>query len=110
MLLSFLLLLVLFVGTGISIYQINNSSLDYSNDMLPGASVLGFFFVTFSLWVGFLFIGFIIASIGFFSSLINAKIATKPLVAKVSSVFLYVYSVVLVFLIGMAVYCAVKII
>ena len=59
-LLSFLLLLLLFVDAGISIYQINNTEPDFSNDTLPGASIIGLTVAALATWGGFLIFGFII--------------------------------------------------
>ncbi len=95
----FLLLILLFVDAGISIYQLNNTTVDTSNDILPCGSILGIITANFAIWGGCLLFGFAISSVGFFSSLINTKIATNPLLAKISTVYLYVFSAVLILIV-----------
>ncbi len=106
---SFLLTVVIFVNMGISIYELENSEIDSSNDMLPGASIIGMVFVAFAIWGGFVIFGGIIASIGFFSSLINTKISPNPIINRISKVFLYFYSVILILIIGILIYFLVSI-
>lgn len=106
---SFLLTVVIFVNMGISIYELENSEIDSSNDMLPGASIIGMVFATFAIWGGFVIFGGIIASIGFFSSLINTKISPNPIINRISKVFLYFYSVILILIIGILIYFLVSI-
>ena len=65
-LLSFLVLILLFVDAGMSIYKINNTETDFSNDTLPGASIIGLTVAALATWGGFLIFGFIISAVGFF--------------------------------------------
>ena len=101
---SFLLTVVLFVNTGISLYELANMKPDQSNDPLPGGSVLGAAFAALSIWIGFVSLGGLAASVGFVSSIINTKIASNPVINRISLVSLYVNSVILILLIGILVY------
>ena len=102
---SFLLTVVIFVNTGISIFELENTRVDSSNDMLPGASIVGAAFAIIGIWGGFVLLGGFVASIGFLSSLINTKIASNPIIKRISVVTLYAYSVILILLIGILIYC-----
>ena len=92
---AFISTIVVFVNTGISLYQVKNTEIDTSNDMLPGASIIGAVFATIGLWIGFIFIGGIISSIGFLCSLINFKISEDMIIKRISKVFSYFYLVIL---------------
>ncbi len=100
---SFLLLVLLLVDTGISVYQLENMEIDSSNDTFPLESVVGLTVSAFAIWGGCLFFGLVFVSIGFFSSLINKKIAANQLISRVSTAFLYVNSVSLLLVIGTSV-------
>ena len=86
------------VNTGISFCQEKNTEIDTSNDKLPGASIVGAAFATVGLWIGFIFIGGIISSIGFLCSLFNIKIAQDMIIKRISKAFSYFYLVVLALL------------
>ena len=92
---AFISTIVVFVNTGISLYQVKNTEIDTSNDMLPGASSIGAVFATIVLWIGFIFIGGIISSIGFLCSLINFKISEDMIIKRISKAFSYFYLVIL---------------
>ena len=92
---AFISTIVVFVNTGISLYQVKNTEIDSSNDMLPGASIIGVVFATIGLWIGFIFIGGIISSIGFLCSLINFKISEDIIIKRISKAFSYFYLVIL---------------
>ena len=92
---AFISTIVVFVNTGISLYQVKNTEIDTSNDMLPGASIIGVVFATIGLWIGFIFIGGIISSIGFLCSLINFKISEDMIIKRISKAFSYFYLVIL---------------
>ena len=92
---AFISTIVVFVNTGISLYQVKNTEIDTSNDMLPGASIIGVVFATIGLWIGFIFIGSIISSIGFLCSLINFKISEDMIIKRISKAFSYFYLVIL---------------
>ena len=92
---SFIFTVGVFVNTGISIYQLDNSEIDISNDKLPGASILGVAFVYVSLLLGLVIAGGIGSSIGFLCSLINVKISQNMIISRISKVFLCFYSIVL---------------
>lgn len=93
---SFVLAVVLFVNTGISLYQLENTEIDTSNDKLPGASIIGVAFGSIGLWFGLIFMGGIISSIGFLCSLVNTKITQNMIINRISKVFLYFYAVLLI--------------
>ena len=95
------------IDTGIALNKIKTSEVDASNDSLPLSSVLEGLIASLSVWGGFLIFEFMIASAGFFSSLLNLKLASSPAVKKFSYVSLGVFSVLLLFVIGTAVYIAV---
>ena len=95
---AFISTIVVFVNTGISLYQVKNTEIDTSNDMLPGASSIGAVFATIVLWIGFIFIGGIISSIGFLCSLINFKISEDMIIKRISKAFSYFYLVILTFI------------
>ena len=95
---SFISTVVVFVNTGISFCQEKNTEIDTSNDKLPGASIVGAAFATVGLWIGFIFIGGIISSIGFLCSLFNIKIAQDMIIKRISKAFSYFYLVVLALL------------
>ena len=95
---AFISTIVVFVNTGISLYQVKNTEIDTSNDMLPGASIIGVVFATIGLWIGFIFIGGIISSIGFLCSLINFKISEDMIIKRISKAFSYFYLVILTFI------------
>ena len=92
---AFISTIVVFVNTGISLYQVKNTEIDTSNDMLSGASIIGAVFATIGLWIGFIFIGSIISSIGFLCSLINFKISEDMIIKRISKAFSYFYLVIL---------------
>ena len=95
---AFISTIVVFVNTGISLYQVKNTEIDTSNDMLPGASIIGVVFATIGLWIGFIFIGSIISSIGVLCSLINFKISEDMIIKRISKAFSYFYLVILTFI------------
>ena len=95
---SFISTVVVFVNTGISFCQEKNTEINTSNDKLPGASIVGAAFATVGLWIGFIFIGGIISSIGFLCSLFNIKIAQDMIIKRISKAFSYFYLVVLALL------------
>ena len=95
---AFISTIVVFVNTGISLYQVKNTEIDTSNDMLPGTSIIGVVFATIGLWIGFIFIGGIISSIGFLCSLINFKIAEDMIIKRISKAFSCFYLVILTFI------------
>ena len=97
-LVAFISTIVVFVNTGISLYQVENTEIDTSNDMLPGASIIGVVVATIGLWIGFIFIGGIISSIGFLCSLINFKISEDMIIKRISKAFTYFYLVILTFI------------
>ena len=92
---AFISTIGLFVNTGISLYQFKNTEIDTSNDLLPGASIIAVFFVTIGIWIGFVFIGSIISSIGFLCSLINFKISEDMIIKRISKAFSCFYLVIL---------------
>ena len=93
---SFVFAVVLFVNTGISLYQLENAEIDTSNDKLPGASIIGVAFASIGLWLGLIFVSGIISSIGFVCSLVNTKITQNIIINRISKVFLYFYAVLLI--------------
>lgn len=95
------------IDTGIALNNIKTAEVDASNDSLPLSSVLERLIASLSVWGGFLIFEFMIAAAGFFSSLLNLKLASSPAVKKISYVTLGVFSVLLLFVIGTAVYVAV---
>ena len=95
-LLSFIFTIVIFVNTGISLYQLENSEIDTTNDKLPGASVIAVAFAYIGLWIGSILTSGITSSIGFMCSLVNTKITQNMIIHRISKAFLYFYSVVLV--------------
>ena len=95
---AFISTIGLFVNTGISLYQFKNAEIDTSNDLLPGASIIVVFFVTIGIWIGFVFIGGIISSIGFLCSLINFKISEDMIIKRISKAFSCFYLVILAFI------------
>ncbi len=106
---SFCLTLILCIDTGIFLYQMNHYESDTPNS-LPGASIIGVLVSSLVVGGGFLFLEFIIASVGFFSALINRKIASNAVVNRISTVFLSVYSVILISIIGIAVYAVITVV
>ena len=97
---SFLLTVVIFVNTGLSLYKLANMKVDSSNDPLPGASVLGVALTSLSIWIGLFSLGGFAASVGFVSSIIDTKIAPDPIIKRISLVSLCVNSGILILLIG----------
>ena len=105
---SFLLMIILCVNTGMTLYGLENNKIDSSNEVLPGASIIGLAMTWSAVWAGFLFFGFGASSLGFISSLACRKISTKSWVKKISSGFLFFYSVVLIIIICISVYFLIK--
>ena len=105
----FISTIAMLVNTGISLYQLNNSKIDTSNDELPGASIVGIAFASIGLWIGFIFIGGMVSSIGFLCSLINTKMAENMIINLISKAFLFFYSVVFIFIFSIAAFCIVSI-
>ncbi len=103
-LISFILMLILFVNTGISIYELNNAEIDSSREQLPLVSPLAVAFASISMWIGFIVFGGAISSVGGVCSLINIKIAENKLINRISKVFLYIYASVLVLIFGIIIY------
>ena len=108
-LLSFIFTIVIFVNTGISLYQLKNTEIDTSNDILPGASVIGVAFAFIGLWGGFILISGITSSIGFVCSLVNTKITQNMIIHRISKAFLYFYSVVLILIFSIFVFFIVSV-
>ena len=105
----FISTIAMLVNTGISLYQLDNSKIDTPNDELPGASIVGIAFASIELWIGFIFVGGMVSSIGFLCSLINIKIAENMIINRISKAFLFFYSVVLIFIFSIAAFCIVSI-
>ena len=103
----FIFTVVVFVNTGISLYQLENAEIDTSNDELPGASIIGVVFTSIALWIGFIFIAGMVSSIGFLCSLVNTKIAQNIIINRISKAFLYVYSVILILIFFISIFCIV---
>ena len=89
-------LLVVDIGiSGVSIVQSENTEIDTSNDNFPLSSLVAgtlSFFLNYAL----VFIIGMISAFGFFCSRINMKIAQNAIIRRISTAFLYVYSVVLI--------------
>jgi hypothetical protein len=105
----FISTIAMLVNTVISLYKLDNSKIDTSNDALPGASIVGIAFASIGLWIGFIFIGGMVSSIGFLCSLINTKIAENMIINLISKAFLFFYSVVFIFIFSIAAFCIVSI-
>ena len=95
MIVSFVFTVAVFTGTCISSFQLENAEIDMSEDKL---SIIGVAFTSFSLWFGFILISGATSSIGFICSLINTKIAQNMVILRISKIFLYFYSVVIILL------------
>ena len=104
-----ILAVALFINVGVSVYQLETFEVDDSNDMLPGASLVGAFIVVTSIWSWIILTGGIISAIGFFCSMINIKIAENMAVLKASKGFLYFYFTMLVVFFGVMIYFVVSI-
>lgn len=105
---SFFMMIALCVNTGMTLYGLENNKIDSSNEVLPGASIIGLAMTWSAVWIGFLFFGFGISSLGFISSIACRKISTNLWVKKISSGFLFFYSVVLIIIICISVYFFIK--
>lgn len=105
----FILTIMLCVDTGISAYELKNTEIDTMNDKLPGGSIIGMMVASFAIWGGFLFLEVFLATVGFVSSAINKKIAPNSAVKTISTVFLYLYSVILAICVGIMLYCVIYI-
>lgn len=108
--LSLVLTAVLCAETGISIYKIKNNEIDLSDNSLPGAPIISVLAYLVSAWGGFLLLEFVVASVGFISALINQKIAINTVVRRISTVFLCLYSAILLLIIGILISFAIRII
>ncbi len=64
-------------------YKLKNIGGDTRSESMPGRNVIG----NFSVYGGFVFFGFIISAVGFFSSLINIKISQNTDVKRASYAF-----------------------
>ena len=93
--LTLISMVVIFINTGISLYQLENTEIDTSNDIFPGASVIGAVFSSIGLWLGFVIISGITSSIGLVCSFVNVKITRNSIIHRISKAFLYFYFVVL---------------
>lgn len=79
-----------------SLVSINDlENIDASKENLPGASVLVVAFGTLALWLGTSLICGFVSSVGFIASLIGVKTAENRTVKRLSKVFLYANSVIL---------------
>ena len=107
-LLSFLLTVVICVNTGVSLYQMENMSIDTSDDKLPLSSLAVASLSVTAVCIGFVGFGGAVAGVGFFSSIINFKISSHT-VSRISLVFLCFFSAVLLFIVGMLIYFAISI-
>jgi len=103
----FIFTVVLFVNMGISLHQFENAKIDTSSDKLPGASIIGVVFTSITLWIGFVFVGGMVSSVGFIFSLINTKIAQNMIINRISKAFLYTYSVVLILIFFISFFCVI---
>lgn len=92
---SFIALAVIFVNTGISLLQVENTPIDTSNDKFPCASIIGASVVYVGLWIGFVITSGITSSIGLVCSFVNVKITRNSIIHRISKAFLYFYFVVL---------------
>ena len=93
---SFVCEVGLLAGSGISLNEIENK------DESPGAG-LGLLAVIASLYFATIIVGGIIASVGFFCSLINIKIAPNTVIRNISIVSVCVWSVIFLLLMGASV-------
>ena len=94
-LIAFLLVVDIGISVGVSIVQSENTEIDTSNDNFPLSSLVAgtlSFFLNYAL----VFIIGMISAFGFFCSRINMKIAQNAIIRRISTVFLYVYSVLLI--------------
>ena len=107
--LSFIFTIVIFVNTGILLYQLENVEIDTTNDILPGASVIAAAFASIGLWIGFILTSEITSSIGFVCSLVNTKITQNMIIHRISKAFLCFYSVVLVLIFSVFIFFIVSV-
>lgn len=98
----FIFTVIVFVNTGISLYRLENAEIDSSNDILPGASIIGVAFTSITLWIGFIVIVGMVSSIGILCSLANTRIAQNTIINRISKAFLYFYSVLLVLILSIS--------
>ena len=100
---------MVFVNTGISLYQEKNAEIDTSNDKLPGASIVGAAFASVGLWFGFVSLGGMISSIGFLCSVVNIKIAQNMTIKRISKAFSYFYLAVLALMFSVFVFFVISV-
>lgn len=100
---SFLLTVLLFVGTGVTVYE-----LDHVKESSEGAKdpivFLGAAFTVLGVWGGFVLLGGSVASVGFISSLANIKISSNTAIRRISFAALYLFSAVVILLAFVFVY------
>ena len=94
-LLASLLVVDISISVGISLYRSENAEIDTSSDALPLASLVSGT-VSFLLDYALVFIVGMISAFGFFCSRISMKITQSAIIRRISTAFLYVYSVVLI--------------
>ena len=79
-----------------SLVSINDlANIDASRENLPGASALVVFWGTLALWLGISLICGFASSIGLLTALVGVKTAENRTVKRLSKVFLYANSVIL---------------
>lgn len=94
---SFLLTLMIFIDTAISLYSLENNRKEASKTQV--ASLIGYMIGDLLTWGALFFFGFMSVSAGFFASLANTQIVPSSIIGRISKVFLYINSAFAVFLI-----------
>jgi len=101
---SFFMMIALCVNVGMALYGLENNKFDSSNEVIPGAVLFDISMNRVAACIFFLFFGFGISLLGFISSIACRIISTKLWIKRISSVFLFFYSVVLIIIICRSVY------
>ena len=100
----FIITVVIFVKTGIAIYELENTEIDSSNSILPLGGLFALTFVVIGLLFGFVQVAGFVASVGWILSLICIKIAPNSVIKRISNIALCFYSIVLILLVGIVIY------
>lgn len=94
----FVLIMLISVETGISLYELQNIEASSKNDIIDSA------FAAFLIWTGFIIYGGAFAFSGALCSLMSNKIATNPIIKRITRYFLFLYSAILLLIMGLVIY------
>ena len=98
----FALIMVISVDAGISLYELQNKEVSSKDDMINSS------FTALLVCTGFILYGGVFAFLGIVCSLISNKIATNPIIKRITGCFLFIHSAVLLLVVELLFYLVVS--